>query len=363
MYNLISQYLSNMLIFRLRKNIKYRKRLLRIMVLTALAVWLSVGIFYRPVYRCNVVLSVISNPGSFSTSVNTARVFSAFLQEDTLTRLAAENLEMDQFDGDISVSIPTGTNVLHLSVQARQPELAYRLVNSLLEVYPEISPSVFGPLRVTILEAPKVPETPSNGITPAFRLGIAVAAALAAGCALPVLSLLRPTARHQGHFDTLIQEPLLGTVAHDSSARLRIGDGASLKFSEDCRKIAARLVQMHCRESCRSFALASVSEDEGKATLAVNLRLALAEQGFPELELAVLPPLALHPEAIGGVTAHDRTILVVRRNTSTIAQILDAIESIRAVGGNLCGCIFNDARPPITLLGLMGTAETGRKWL
>lgn len=254
---------------------------------------------YSPVYTSSATLSVRIKTGTsgtisnLSASADTAGIYAAVFQGDSMKTLAAANLGMSAFPGEVNTAIVSGLNLLRVSVTASDPELSYHLLTSILTVYPQISDAIFSNAVIDIMEAPQMPDEPSNQLSMRSR-ALLVLLVMAAQTALVIfLSLLRETVKHEQAFDRMVEGDLLGTVTHERphipfKKRLLRGKEAllidsafsSLRFSEDHQKLATRLEHLKRARNASVFAITSVSENEGKSTITTNLALALSERGY-----------------------------------------------------------------------------------
>lgn len=254
---------------------------------------------YSPTYTSSATLAVrvksgtSGTIGNLSASADTAGIYTAVFQGASMKALAAENLGLSRFPGEVSTSIVSGLNLLMVSVTADDPELAYHLLTSILEVYPRISDAIFSNAVIDVMEVPQMPTAASNRLSLKYRLALILLAMLAQTGVIVLLSLLRETVKHEKAFERMIDGRLLGTITHERPhlpfrKRLFRKKGAllidsafsSLRFSEDYQKLATRLEQLKKHQNAAVFAITSVAENEGKSTVTVNLALALAERGY-----------------------------------------------------------------------------------
>ncbi|MBQ8026777.1 MAG: hypothetical protein IJ261_01520, partial [Clostridia bacterium] len=210
---------------------------------------------YTPIYKSSAVLVVRSKVGSsgiysnLSASTEMATIFTRVFDQPSMKSLAAENLGLDSFDGTISAEVNGTTNLMNISVEAEEPELAFRLLTSVLEVYPNISDAVFTNAVVDVISDPQMPTRPSNSVLTRYRNHIVLLAmALEAGL-IVLLSLLRETVKEERGFSDKIDSQLVATVSHErphlslkeklkrKKRSLLINDAySSLKFTEDYQK-------------------------------------------------------------------------------------------------------------------------------
>lgn len=263
-----------------------------------MGLYLAQRSIYKPVYTSSATLVVHSRVGtsgqytSLSVSAEMAEIFTQVFCQPSMKRHAAENLGLSTFDGSVSAGVISSTNLMVLSVTADEPEKAYRLLSSILEVYPDISESVFSNSVIEIISHPGVPSSPSNTIPASRRTQIILLAMAVEGLGIVLLSLLRNTVKTEQQFVQKIDAKLLGTVTHEKahlslSERLRrikratlCGSVyASLRFTEDFQKIAHKLEYERSSRNNKVFSVTSVAENEGKSTVAVNIALSLVSRG------------------------------------------------------------------------------------
>ncbi len=272
-------------------------------LLAGLIAAMGVSIFeksiYTPSYTSSAVLVVrskVSSSGAYSNlsaSSEMATIFTKVFDQVSMKNLAAENLGLDSFDGDITAEVNGSTNLLNISVKSDEPELAFKLLTSVLEVYPEISDAVFTNAVIDVISSPKMPTAPSNSVLTRYRNHIVLFAMLFEAALIVLLSLLRETVKEEKGFSEKIDSHIISTISHERAhlslkerlhrkkRSLLINDAySSLRFTEDYQKLATKLEYMHKNKGHKVFAVTSVAENEGKSTVAANTSLALAGRGY-----------------------------------------------------------------------------------
>lgn len=278
---------------------------------------------YTPTYTSTAVLVVRSKLGtggvydSFSSSAEMAEIYTSVFKQNSMKKLAAENLGLDSFDGTITTSVSDSTNLLNISVKADDPELAFKLLKSILEVYPEVSDAIFANAVVDTISEPKMPTRPSNSRLTVYRKHIIVLAMLFEGGMIILLSLLRGTVKEEKNFSNKVDAKLTGTISHEKphlskeerfkrkKRAMLINDAySSLRFTEDYQKLATKLEYMSRNQSKKSFVITSVAENEGKSTIAANLSIALSDRGYN----VILVDLDVHKPAIYKIFEFNDTV-------------------------------------------------------
>lgn len=255
--------------------------------------------FYSPTYTSSATLVIRAKSestgdySSLSVSAGMTQTFASVFKDPAIEKLTAQNLGMDHFDGVIETSVSEGVNLMRLSVTADDPQMAYKLLCSMLEVYPSISEAVFSNTVISIPSGPRMPQV-ANVAIPTLYKGLGILGAMAAmAMIIALISLCKDTVKHENSFEKNVDAKLLGTITHEKAhlslreklsrkkRSLLMDDAfASLKFSEDYQKLATRLEQMQKSDNAKTFAVTSVEENEGKSTAAANIALSLAGRGY-----------------------------------------------------------------------------------
>ncbi len=253
---------------------------------------------YKPVYTSSATLMVQVKTGTYqaytnlSASSEMATIFTEVFVQPSMKEKAVEYLEKDRFEGSLSATVLTNTNIITLSVTADDPETAYYELRAVLDVYPEISDSIFSNAVLDVVSAPEVPKAPSNSSSTLYKdLIVFGLIALVTG-AIFVLSLLRDTVKDEKSFNKKVGTIHLVTINRErkyhtfkdflkkkKSKQLVTDVFSSFKFNESYQKIAAKLEYYKRTHGDKIFLVTSVAANEGKTTVSVNTALTLAGRG------------------------------------------------------------------------------------
>ncbi len=272
-----------------------------VIVLAALIGLMSVSIWndsmYTPMYTSTATLLVnLRNSAAYSytnlsSSSEMARIFTEVFVQPTMKAYAADHLEMDSFVGSVSAKVLDETNIFTVSVTTSSPETSYYELCAILEIYPQISESVFSDAVIEIMRSPNLPKSPSNYIS-SQNQKLAVIGCTALVLAIVVyLSVMRDTVKDEQSFRDNIDGKLFGVVGHEKphlnlkdvirrkKASLLISDTyASFRFTENYHKLATKLEYLRRNENAKIILVTSLAENEGKSTTAANIALALASR-------------------------------------------------------------------------------------
>ncbi len=273
-----------------------------LLILAAIIGFVSVFVYeqvsYKPIYTSSATLMVQVKTGTYqaytnlSASSEMAVIFSEVFVQPSMKEKAAEYLETDGFDGTITAAPLTNTNIINISVTAKDPETAYEEINAILNVYPQISDTIFSNAVLDVISAPEVPKGPSNSKTIPYEKHIIIACVGATLAGIVWISLMRDTVKDEKSFEKKIGENLFGVVLKEGDY-YSIGDFikrkkrkklvtdafASFSFVENYQKIAAKMEYLNQTKGDKVFVVTSVASSEGKTTVSINTALTLARKG------------------------------------------------------------------------------------
>lgn len=260
--------------------------------------YVSGRIIYRPVYTSSATLIVNVKTGTYQAYTNLAassemaEIFTEVFVQPSMKEKASEYLGNTGFTGELKASVLQNTNIINLSVTAKDPEVAYNELVAIIEVYPQISDTIFSNAVVDVMRSPEVPRSPSNAIPNSYKTVVVGAVVLIVLMAILVLSLMRDTVKSEAAFNKKVGAKLIGTVVHErkyhsvkdllvrkKSSLLIDNAFTSFRFSESYQKIASKIEYMNRNNGDKVFLFTSVAENEGKSTVAINTSLALASRG------------------------------------------------------------------------------------
>lgn len=193
-------------------------------------------------------------------------------------------------DATISATEMEGLNMLTLRVTAGRPELAYNILQSVLENYSDIAESVIGETEITVVTPAQMPTRADNPIESLAlaRRGV-LAVAVAAIAFLLIRSYLKKTVRSEEDFHRYFSLASLGGLPHVRPKRTKDGSGklvrvdgkaVSYGYKEAIRTLRSRLERDHTENGAKVYMVSSALAGEGKSTVSANIAISLAEKGY-----------------------------------------------------------------------------------
>ena len=266
----------------------------------AMAASLYLSWFRAPVYQATMTYAVTARAGTINTSDNitmskeVTAVMTELLKEDVITqKLAAANEKLLAFDGVIEASQVGETNLIAVTARAATPEQAFLALDTLVEVFPELSDYLSANCVAQVIRRPTVSSYPVNAVnvrSVMLRWGVLGAAAMAA--LLLWLSIARETVQTREGARRLLDASIVASVSHERKNRtLRaalknpnkglqvFAPTTSAAYTEQINSICTRLEQESASKGLRTFLITGVGENEGKSTIAANVAAMLAMKG------------------------------------------------------------------------------------
>ena len=248
---------------------------------------------YSPRYQASASFTVkVANPlyadqqyYNNAVAEQMAKTFPHILTSGVLSEQVKKDLSISSMPA-VSAEAMGNTNIFTLKVTASDPQLAYDVLGSVTELYPNIAEFVVGPTELTFLSESGVPKSPTNH--PNLLVGAVMGAF--AGCALWAGAAFLYWATHrtvttEEELGRIVNVPCLGRLPkvrglERSSKKCPILSEKNDKFgfNESVRLLRVR-VEKEMSEDSNVLMVTSTIPNEGKTTVSVNLAAALAQKG------------------------------------------------------------------------------------
>ncbi len=275
------------------------KKWLLIIVITVVATvgtYIASDLSYKPIYQTTTTF-VVTARGSSSTvfsnltsTSSVASVFSELLNSSLMRQAILQDLDVPAFDGTISASAVSETNLLNVKVTASDPRTAFLVSRAIIDHHEELTYRVVDNVTMEVLMRPTVPIAPINQSSAASNAKKTVLLAAAAATVLfAALSISQDKIRSGREARNKLDCSYLGKVDHEikyrtlsswlrkkKSSILITNPITSFRFVETIRKLRHRIEQR--MRGDKVLMVTSLLENEGKSTIAVNLALSMAQK-------------------------------------------------------------------------------------
>ena len=213
------------------------------------------------------------------------------LESRELKDTVAKELGLKEFEGKTSAQTLGESNLLEITVRSKSPYISYKEAEAILNNYTRFSGDLVGGTELTVLERPKVQEKPEHPLENVKYSIMFSGLMLLMICALlALMSFMRDTVRSSAEVESKIDAKLLATIMHEEKHRRgkrRIGGEkasilitdpvTSFRYTEDMRKLAARVLNEMSEKKQKVLLVSSAMENEGKSTVSANIALAMAQ--------------------------------------------------------------------------------------
>lgn len=253
---------------------------------------------YVPQYTTTATFAVTSksNANSFSGINSTnemAQTFESILQSNSMRKLIKEELGDEALGAQISSYVLGETNLLELKVTASTSKEAVNTIRVIMGHYEEVSFYSLSDAKMVVLAEPSVPMYPDNPLNVWYYMkkAFVIAAMFLVGL-IGLISYFRDTIKQESDIERKLDARNIGVIpferkyktfkeiiAHKKGALLVTNPIAGFSFVESYKKIAIKIEYQMRKSQAKAIVVTSISENEGKSTVAANLAITLAEQG------------------------------------------------------------------------------------
>lgn len=144
-----------------------------------------------------------------------AKSFPYILQSGAFKQVLAEDLGMQSVPGTIEAEVMENTNLFTLKVTESSPELAQKVLESVVKNYPSVAEFVIGSSQLTLMDESGVPTAPANPFSYKHELEIGAAIGILLCVFLDVLLALgKNTVKKEEDFKRLFHVDSLGVLPH-----------------------------------------------------------------------------------------------------------------------------------------------------
>ena len=278
-------------------------------------VWLSYT--YVPEYTTSTTFVVTEKAGtgdvltSLKSAEETAQRFVEVLDGSLLKKAVKEGLELEEFTARTHCSLIPSTNMVTLTVTAGTAYESFLTMKSILKNYPSVSDYLVGSVYLEVMEQPALPTAPSNRINMRHPMTLSfMGVAIFLIAVIGFFSYNRDTVKNYAQFNDKVDAYSCGVIFHERKSGKkhvsRIGyyiseffdiffrrpdkskkevsmlidnPTRSFRYVESSKMVAASVRARMDLAKAKVLLVTSVTENEGKSTVAANIALSLAEEG------------------------------------------------------------------------------------
>ncbi len=269
-----------------------------IVVLVAITAFVGSSCYYTYIHKHNYVstMTVSINLSGYTTNATALSLARTVLIAETLDDVFQSNAVKDvvekdlggEITGTISAMQLPDTNLVQISVVDESPEKAYNTLVSVYNNYDKVTNLAFSNIIIQTIANPTMPTSPHGQMsTKMSGFLFAVAACFFVSVIIILISYARDTIKNVSDVEYELDTKLFGTVyrvkkpskklpAH--KRRLVVTNPLiGFDFANSFRKMAVKLESLRRTKGHNVFMITSVTENEGKSSMAVNLAITLQQ--------------------------------------------------------------------------------------
>jgi len=257
----------------------------------SLFAYIVVDYCYVPKYvsRCTMVVSAKSNStGVYADASETEKLtdtITAVMESTVLKKRIAETLDIPYFTGGLRTYVLEGTNLLEVRATSYHPKLSFLALQTLIDIYPEITKDILGEIVIDVFEEPNFPSVPVNQFQYKHITNMVfILSVLLVVLIIGVHAFLLETVKNEWDASDNLDAKALGVVYHESPyrnlrARLRRNKkrllagtpSVSFGFSETIKKIRTNIGYFQEKNGGKAMLVTAYDKGEGKTLVAANL--------------------------------------------------------------------------------------------
>lgn len=253
---------------------------------------------YVPQYTTSATFVVserdsVASYSGLSSAYEMAQTFQLIIESNSMQQTICDALGVDEIDAQISANTVGSTNLMEVTVTAASPKDSFDIMQTLLDNYESVSFYSIGDVMLNILSEPSVPFSPDNPLyvrptlEKVFILAVAVLILFFAW-----ISIMSDTLKQESDIEEKLDAKSMGAIAYERKKKslrdifsrkkqgLLVSDPlAGFDFVESYKKLSSKVQYNRQGNGKTVIAVTSLTENEGKSTVAANLAVSLAQQG------------------------------------------------------------------------------------
>ncbi len=252
---------------------------------------------YTPVYQAYSSFVVNSKTAyaydttyyNKATASQMSKTFPYILTSGALNQVVAESLGLDYVPATITAEAMEDTALFTIKVTASNPQMAYDVLQAVIENYPVVAEYIIGDTQLTLMDESGIPESPMNapdymsGARNGFIVGLLFSVVI-----LVLYAVMRNTVRREDDLKKRLSIKSLGSIPNVKMKKRSQENTQSVLISQEniagilgegLRTIRTRVIKEAEAQENKVIMVTSAAAGEGKTTFTANLGISLARKG------------------------------------------------------------------------------------
>lgn len=251
---------------------------------------------YVPVYESRATFSITAaeyneeNDESYTNNSELAAALSVsfdyIINNEIFYEIIENDIGINYMPSTIYISAVEDTNILSIVSSGNDPQLNYKVIESVVNNYASVAEFVLGDTDITILEEPSVPYIPTNPYRPIYGIMLYALVGFFFGLIPSVFyTFFIKTIKSTDDIGKYLSVPCLGALpavffnrkSNNQGSCSILNKKVGFRYVEAMRSVASKCERTLKKNQCKVILITSTKEGEGKSTFAMNLAYSLSK--------------------------------------------------------------------------------------
>lgn len=251
---------------------------------------------YIPSYETKATFSITapnyngSEDKSYTNNSELASILSVsfdyLINNEVFYEIIKQDLGISYMPSTITISAVPDTNILSITATGSDPNMNYKVVQSVMKNYGSVAEFVIGDTQLDVLEEPSVADTPTNPYEPVKNTIMFALIGMFIGLVPIILyAFFVKTIRNREDVEKQLNITFLGSLPavalNGKNRNLKyvsvVNKEVGFRYLEAMRSINSKCEKELVKNNCKVILVTSTVDGEGKSTLALNLAYSLSK--------------------------------------------------------------------------------------
>ena len=250
---------------------------------------------YSPMYETRATFSITAPQydgaadKSYTNNKERASIlsvsFNYLINNEVFYEIIKDDLGIDYMPATITISAVPDTNILSIVASGDDPQMSYKVVQSVMKNYNSVAEFVIGDTKLDVLEEPVLPEAPTNPYQPFKNIMMFIIIGMFIGI-LPSVAyaFFVKTIKNKEDVEKYLSVPYLGALPgvnlNRKGVKLKncsvLNKEVGFRYLEAMRSINSRCEKEFAKNNYKVILVTSTLDGEGKSSVALNLAYSLS---------------------------------------------------------------------------------------
>lgn len=212
--------------------------------------------------------------------------FDYLINNEVFYEIIKQDIGIDYMPSTITISAVPDTNILSIVVSGADPGMNHKVINSVMDNYSSVAEFVLGDTQLTVLEAPRFNDAPTNPYSPVNSIIMFAFIGFILGLVPSVLyAFFVRTIKSREDIEKYLSITCFGALPSvimnrkdkELSNCSILNKNVGFRYLEAMRSVASRCEKEFVKNNSKVIIVTSTEDGEGKSTFAMNLAYSLSK--------------------------------------------------------------------------------------